>query len=164
MTQQPPSLKAHSEYAEHPEHVQQSRCGIQKFNTRDLLVRDDILTKARQLSDLICTAEEVRQFQQAEKQIQQHAKVQELISSIKKKQKELVAFQSFQNTKMVNKIENEISELQDELDNIPLVVEFQQSQSDVNYLLQLIMSVIRDTVSGKIEVEAATPEAPESCD
>lgn len=65
---------------------------------------------------------------------------------------------------MVDKIENEISELQDELDNIPLVVEFQQSQSDVNYMLQLVMSVIRDTVSNKIEVEAATPEAPESCD
>lgn len=146
------------------EQIQQTACGIPQFHTRDLLVRDDIMAKAKQLSELICTTEEVRQYQQAEKQIQQQTKVQGLISSIKKKQKELVAFQSFQNAKMVEKIEHEIHELQDELDNIPLVVEFQQSQSDVNYLLQLIISVIRDTVSEKIEVEAATVEVPESCD
>ncbi|EPY04003.1 hypothetical protein PAALTS15_26179 [Paenibacillus alvei TS-15] len=167
MTQQSQSSKVNSEHAEHSdheEHAHRSGCGIPKFNTRDLLVREDIMTKAKQLSELIITTDEVRQYQQAEKQIQTHTRVQELISTIKKKQKELVAFQSFQNAKMVDKIENEISELQDELDNIPLVVEFQQSQSDVNYMLQLVMSVIRDTVSNKIEVEAATPEAPESCD
>lgn len=63
----------------------------------------------------------------------------------------------------MEKIEKELDELQQELDNIPLVVEFQQSQTDVNYLLQLVMSVIRDTVAEKIDVEAATPEDPDSC-
>ncbi|WP_374020989.1 YlbF family regulator [Paenibacillus thiaminolyticus] len=133
------------------------------FNTRDLLVRDDIMAKAKQLAEMICTTEEVNQYQKAEKLVQTHDRVQELISAMKKKQKEIVAFESFQNQAMVEKIEKEIDELQQELDNIPLVVEFQQSQTDVNYLLQLVMSVIRDTVAEKIDVEAATPEDPDSC-
>ncbi|WP_232276579.1 RicAFT regulatory complex protein RicA family protein [Paenibacillus sp. 481] len=146
------------------EHKQETTdCGIPKFNVRDLRVREDIMVKAKQLAEMMVTTEEVSQFQKAEKLIQGHNRVQELIVLIKKKQKEIVAFKSFRNEKMVDKIENEINELQDELDSIPLVVEFQQSQSDVNYLLQLVMSVIRDTVSEKVNVEAATPEDPETC-
>jgi cell fate (sporulation/competence/biofilm development) regulator YmcA (YheA/YmcA/DUF963 family) len=52
--------------------------------------------------------------------------------------------------------------LQDELDQIPIVSEFQQSQSDINYLLQLVMGVVRDTVAQKIEVEAGTAEPEEA--
>lgn len=54
--------------------------------------------------------------------------------------------------------------LQDELDGIPIVTEFQQSQSDINYLLQLVISIVRDTVSEKINVEAGSEEAPAECD
>ncbi|MNE83647.1 hypothetical protein D3C80_1804800 [compost metagenome] len=60
---------------------------------------------------------------------------------------------------MVEKIEREIDDLQDELDGIPLVTEFQQSQSDINYLLQLVISVIRDTVSEKVNVESGSEPA-----
>lgn len=144
--------------------VTHTNCGLPQFHTRDLLIKDDIMAQAKQLSKLICATDEVKHFQQAEKKIQQHSRLQQLITTIKKKQKELVAFQSFQNTQMVAKIEQEINTLQDELEQIPLVLQFQQSQSDVNYLLQLIMSVIRDTVSDKIEVEAATIEPPVSCE
>jgi len=139
-------------------------CGVPVFDTRDLLVRDDIMEKAKHLADLILTTDEVKQYQQAEKKIQEHERVQEIIAMLKKKQKEIVAFESFQNKQMVEKIEGEINSLQDELDQIPLVLQFQQSQTDVNYLLQLIMSVIRDTVAEKIEVEEAKTEAPEECD
>src|SRR5690606_17376071 len=110
----------------------------------------------KELAELIGTSEEVQHFQKAEQLIRRHERVQTLISAIKKKQKEIVAFQSFQNQAMVDKIEREIDELQDELDEIPLVTEFQQSQSDINYLLQLVISVIRDTVSEKVNVESGS--------
>lgn len=87
-----------------------------------------------------------------------------MITKIKKKQKEVVAFETtFKNADMVKKIEGEMEELQDELDGIPIVSEFQQSQSDINYLLQLVISIIRDTVSEKINVEDASEPAPEEC-
>ncbi len=136
------------------------------FDNRELILREDILNRARELANLITTAEEVNVYQQAEKRIQSHERVQGLIVQIKKKQKELVAFQNtFKNPVMVEKIEAEISVLQDELDGMPIVQQFQQSQVDVNYMLQSIISIIRDTVSEKIDVEAAKPaEAPEQCD
>ncbi|WP_340023992.1 YlbF family regulator [Paenibacillus sp. FSL K6-1096] len=137
--------------------------GMVTHNTRDLIVREDIMGKAKELAALISTSEEVRQFQQAEQKIQQHERVQGLIAAIKKKQKEIVAFESFKNQAMVAKIEGEIAALQDEIDSIPLVNEFQQSQSDINYLLQLVISVIRDTVSDKINVEAGTEAPPSTC-
>lgn len=144
---------------EQHQHQDHTDCGIPKFDSRDLVIRDDIMNKAKELAQLIGTSEEVVQFQKAEKLIQGHERVQTLISSIKKKQKEIVAFESFQNKNMVDKIEREIEELQDELDGIPLVTEFQQSQSDINYLLQLVISVIRDTVSDKVNVESGSEPA-----
>jgi len=145
------------------EQVQYNRYGMPTYDTRDLVIRDDIMRKAKELASMIGTSEEVKQFQQAEAKIQNHERIQQLIANIKKKQKEIVAFESFKNAAMVSKIEQEIEELQDELDSIPLVNEFQQSQSDINYLLQLVVSVIRDTVSEKVNVEAGTDSPPSSC-
>ncbi|WP_028550507.1 RicAFT regulatory complex protein RicA family protein [Paenibacillus sp. UNC451MF] len=124
------------------------------YTNTEMIVREDILVKAKELADLISTSNEVQFFQKAENQISSNDQIQTLISAIKKKQKEIVAFESFENKKMVDKIEKEIEELQDQLDNIPIVNEFRQSQEDINYLLQLVMSVIRDTVSDKITVES----------
>ncbi|NQX46306.1 YlbF family regulator [Paenibacillus tritici] len=137
--------------------------GMQTHHTRDLIVREDIMGKAKDLAALISTSEEVRHFQQAEQKILNHERVQGLIATIKKKQKEIVAFESFKNQAMVEKIEREIEVLQDEIDSIPVVNEFQQSQSDINYLLQMVISVIRDTVSDKINVEAGTEAPPSTC-
>ncbi|MDT3424607.1 cell fate (sporulation/competence/biofilm development) regulator YmcA (YheA/YmcA/DUF963 family) [Paenibacillus forsythiae] len=137
--------------------------GMMSYDTRDLIVREDIIAKARELASLISTSEEVKLFQQAEEKIRSHERVQGLIAQMKKKQKEIVAFESFGNKAMVANIEREMNELQGEIDSIPLVSEFQQSQTDINYLLQLVVSVIRDTVSAKINVEAGTEAPPSKC-
>jgi cell fate (sporulation/competence/biofilm development) regulator YmcA (YheA/YmcA/DUF963 family) len=145
------------------EEVQYNHYGMPTYDTRNLIIRDDIMGKAKELADMLGTSEEVKQFQQAEAKIRDHERIQQLIATIKKKQKEIVAFESFNNSAMVSKIEQEIDDLQNELDSIPLVTEFQQSQSDINYLLQLVISVIRDTVSDKVNVEAGTDSPPTSC-
>ncbi|WP_409340896.1 RicAFT regulatory complex protein RicA family protein [Paenibacillus sp. MBLB4367] len=151
--------------SEHHHNHEVESCDIPHYNSTDLIVREDIMSKAKELAALISTSSEVEFYQKAEKQIADNDHVQSLIKQIKKKQKEIVAFQNtFKNPQMVEKIEAEITSLQDELDSIPIVTEFQQSQSDINYLLQLVMSVVRDTVSEKIQVEAASAEAdPANC-
>jgi cell fate (sporulation/competence/biofilm development) regulator YmcA (YheA/YmcA/DUF963 family) len=138
--------------------------GMEHYNSTELIVRDDIMAKALELANLIATSSEVEFYQKSEKQINTNEHVQGLINAIKKKQKEIVAFESFRNQKMKEKIEAEIVILQEELDQIPIVSEFQQSQSDINYLLQLIMGVVRDTVAQKIEVEAGTTDEEEKMD
>lgn len=119
----------------------------------DHVVREDILAKTKELAELLVTSEEVVTYQKAEKLIKENERIQALISEIKKKQKEVVAFESFENEEMVKKIEAEMEALQDELDQIPIVQQFQQTQTDINYLLQLVVSVIKDSISEKINVE-----------
>jgi cell fate (sporulation/competence/biofilm development) regulator YmcA (YheA/YmcA/DUF963 family) len=109
-----------------------------------------IVAKAKELADLIARSDEVEFFKKAEEKIKASAKVQELINAIKKKQKEAVHFEHFQRPDMVKKVEQEIDALQDELDEIPVVTGFKQSQLDINDLLQMVTSIISNTVSEKI--------------
>jgi len=153
-----------AEHAHDHAHDHGHACSVPKFDTKDIIIREDIMAKAKDLAEMIFTSSEVQHYRRAELQIKNNDRIQGLISAIKKKQKEIVAFQSFQNQKMVDKIEGEIGALQDELDGIPIVNEFQQSQSDINYLLQLVVSVIRDTVAEKLDIETdGSEEAPEEC-
>jgi cell fate (sporulation/competence/biofilm development) regulator YmcA (YheA/YmcA/DUF963 family) len=134
-------------------------CSMEHYTVTESIVREDIIAKAKELAELITTSTEVEFYKKAEKQINTNEHVQSLINAIKKKQKEAVAFeQTFKNPEMVKKIDQEIESLQDELDSIPVVAEFQQTQSDLNYMLQLVMNVVRDTVSEKIQVEEGTVE------
>lgn len=64
------------------------------LDNRHLIVREDILAKAKELAHLISTTEEVSLFQRAEKLVQRNEKVQNLIAQMKKKQKEIVAFET----------------------------------------------------------------------
>ncbi|MFE5319515.1 RicAFT regulatory complex protein RicA family protein [Paenibacillus sp. NPDC056579] len=137
------------------DHNEMQCSGMETYTNTEMIVREDIIDKAKELAELLSTSNEVQFFQKAESQISSNDQIQTLISAIKKKQKEIVAFESFENKKMVDKIEKEIEDLQDQLDNIPIVNEFRQSQEDINYLLQLVMSVIRDSISEKITVESS---------
>lgn len=147
-----------SEHGNHPHAFE-----MEHFTNTELIVREDILEKAKELAHLLTTSNEVQFYQQAERQISGNEHIQKLISAIKKKQKEIVAFEKFNNPAMVAKIEKEIDNLQDELDGIPIVSEFKQTQEDINYLLQLVMSVVRDTISEKINVEEGTAPSPSTC-
>ena len=48
------------------DHVRTNTYGMSTYNTRELIIRDDILAKAGELADLISTSEEVQMFKQAE--------------------------------------------------------------------------------------------------
>lgn len=138
--------------------------GMPGSTAQQPVTKAKIMEKTKELAELIGTSEEVQVFKKAELMIQNHERVQTLISQMKKKQKEIVAFESMKNAAMVSRIEGEIDALQAEIDAIPLVTEYQQSQADINYLLQFVMSAIQDTVSRKIEVEAGADSPPSRCD
>jgi cell fate (sporulation/competence/biofilm development) regulator YmcA (YheA/YmcA/DUF963 family) len=139
------------------------RSTIPSFKVEEVLLKEDVLAKARELAGLIAASEEVRIFREAERKVQNHTEVQDLIRQIKKKQKEIVGFEYFKNDQMVRKIEGEIAELEQKLNRYPVVQEFKQTQDDINQLLQLVVGVIRDTVSEQIAVDGGTPPAPATC-
>lgn len=115
-----------------------------------LFTDNEILQKARELANMIAQTKEVDFFKRAEKQIKHNERVQELINEIKQKQKQLVMFESINKPELAKKVEAEMNQLQDELDSIPIVVEFKQSQVDVNDVLQMVTNVITNTVSERI--------------
>lgn len=122
-----------------------------------LVNRDVILAKAKELANILGNSEEVQIFRRAEEKIRNHQRI------MKKKQKEIVAFESLKNQKMIAQIEAELQELQEELDGIPIVTEFQQSQVEINELLQMVITAIRDTVAEKVNVEEGKSTSVSSC-
>jgi len=111
-----------------------------------------IVEKAKELAEMISNSSEIEFYKKAEEQIKANVKVQELIAEIKKKQKEAVALEALGRAELIKKVEQEMDELHEELDSIPLVTQFKQTQTDINDLLQMVTNVIANTVSEKIIV------------
>ncbi|MFA9558004.1 RicAFT regulatory complex protein RicA family protein [Evansella sp. AB-rgal1] len=116
----------------------------------NLYTKQQIVDKAKELSKMIAETEEVDFFKRAELQINDHLRVQEIIAQIKSLQKEAVNLQHYQKQEGLKAVEEKIDALQDELDEIPLVREFKQSQTDVNQLLQLVSTTISNNVTNEI--------------
>ena len=115
-----------------------------KFN------KDDIIQRSREIARMIAETEEVDFFKRAEAQIHENEKVKTLISSIKGLQKQAVNFQHYGKTEALKKTEAKIAQLEQQLDEIPVVQEFKQSQLDVNELLQLVATTISNTVTDEV--------------
>lgn len=120
--------------------------------------REQILEKANELAKMLSGTDEVAFFKQAEAQISANDRVQNLIKRIKVLQKNSVNLQHYQKFEALRDNENKIDQLMDELDNIPLVKEFKQSQSEVNDLLQYISSSISKRVTEEISGEKSVTE------
>lgn len=112
--------------------------------------RVEIISKAKELARMMSETDEVDFFKRAERKINENEKVSGLIADIKKHQKEAVNLQHFEKHEALKQEEAKIDELTDEVDKIPLVQEFKQSQTDVNQLLQLVTTTISNTVSEEI--------------
>ncbi|UFJ42230.1 YlbF family regulator [Brevibacillus humidisoli] len=118
--------------------------------SQTMITHKEILEKARELAGMIARTKEVDFYKRAEQQIKHNERVQEMIDELKQKQKQMVMFESMNKMDLAQKIEQEYNQLHDELDSIPIVAEFKQSQVDVNDLLQMVTNVITNTVSERI--------------
>jgi cell fate (sporulation/competence/biofilm development) regulator YmcA (YheA/YmcA/DUF963 family) len=112
--------------------------------------KDDIMKRAEELADMIAETEEVDFFKRAEAKIHENQKVREMIASIKSLQKQAVNFQHYGKTEALKMVEAKIENLEKEIDEIPVVQQFKESQTDVNDLLQIVASVISNNVTDHI--------------
>jgi cell fate (sporulation/competence/biofilm development) regulator YmcA (YheA/YmcA/DUF963 family) len=114
--------------------------------------RERIFELSREIANLIAESEEIERFKQAEKKISAHMRVQELITDLKKKQKKVVALEYNRNYEAIPPLEKEMEAIQEELDSIPVVQEFKQTQIEIDELLQLVSSIIGNTLSKNVIV------------
>ena len=111
--------------------------------------KDDI-SLVQRIGNMIADTEEVDFFKRAEAQINENPKVSTLISKIKGLQKQAVNLQHYGKPEALKKVEDKIATTEQELDEIPVVQEFKQSQIEVNELLQLIATTISNKVTDVI--------------
>lgn len=112
--------------------------------------KDDIVARATDLARMIAETEEVDFFKRAEAQLNENKKVHTLIADIKGLQKQAVNLQHYGKPEALKKVEDKIASIEQELDEIPVVQDFKQSQIEVNELLQIIASTISNTVTDEI--------------
>lgn len=115
--------------------------------------RNEILKKAKELAETISEQEEVQLFQQAEKQIIFHKRIQELIRNIKIKQQELVNAKHIKKPNYIRQIEKELDLLNEELHSIPLVDQYQQSLAEVNQYFQSMIQLLKDEIGRTIPID-----------
>lgn len=112
--------------------------------------KEDIIHRAKDLAKMIAATEEVEFFKQAEEKIHENTKVAETLSMIKGLQKQAVNFQQYGKEKALKQVEEKIATLESDLDEIPIVQQFKQSQMEVNDLLQLVALTVSNTVTDEI--------------
>ncbi|WP_141433491.1 RicAFT regulatory complex protein RicA family protein [Bacillus sp. 03113] len=112
--------------------------------------KDEIVARAKELAKMISETDEVDFFKRAEAQIHENEKVRNAILKIKSLQKQAVNFQHYGKKEALKQTEEKIAALERELDEIPVVSEFKQSQIDINELLQIVASTISNSVTDEI--------------
>lgn len=117
------------------------------------LLKDDIMEHVHLFAQKLQQVDEVKRFRLVEQVVNDSPRVEELIEKIKRTQKELVHAEHYVKPGYKQHLERELAKLNEELDNLPLVREYQQSQVEMNDLLQLIQHAIASEVSKKLEVE-----------
>lgn len=114
--------------------------------------RKEILDEAKHLASMLASTPEIDRFKQVEAKINENQKVQHLITRIKALQKQAVNLQAYGKKEALNKVDNEIDRVQAEIDAIPVVQEFKETQIVVNDILQLVTGTIaREVTTNVIE-------------
>ena len=112
--------------------------------------KDEIIAKAKEIALMIANTEEVDFFKRAEAQINENKTIRENIASLKSLQKQAVNFQQYGKERALEIIEGKIDKIQEDIDTVPIVQEFKQSQGEVNDLLQLVSVTIANGVTNEV--------------
>ena len=112
--------------------------------------KKEIVEKAKDLAKMMTETEEVDFFKRAEAQIQENQKIREKMASLKSLQKQAVNFQHYGKHEALKMIEEKIEKVENEINDIPIVQEFKQSQVEVNELLQVVANTVSNAVTDEI--------------
>ena len=112
--------------------------------------KDDIVKEARELGRMIANTEQVEFFKKAEAKIHEHEEVRKRMASLKSLQKQAVNFQQYGKEKALQMTEEKIKQIEDELEEMPIVDQFKKSQTEVNTILQMVSHAISSTVTEEV--------------
>ncbi|OFO40059.1 RicAFT regulatory complex protein RicA family protein [Staphylococcus sp. HMSC070D05] len=109
--------------------------------------KEDILKQADCVSNKIKALELIKQYQNVEQQIHKNSSIEQKMKQLKLQQKQSVNFQNYGKHQAYQKSEKEISQLEKEINAIPIVEEFRSAQFEANELLQLMVSTMEQSLN-----------------
>lgn len=109
--------------------------------------KEDILKQADSVSNKIKALELIKQYQNVEQQIHKNSSIEQKMKQLKLQQKQSVNFQNYGKHQAYQKSEKEISQLEKEINAIPIVEEFRSAQFEANELLQLMVSTMEQSLN-----------------
>ncbi|RWZ60417.1 hypothetical protein EQV77_03740 [Halobacillus fulvus] len=112
--------------------------------------RKQVVDAAHELGKMMADIEEIDRFKQLEAKLNENLKVQAHIKKIKALQKQAVNLQAYGKGTALEKVEQELDRLQSELDEIPVVAEFKETQVVINDILQMVSSTISREVTNEV--------------
>lgn len=115
-----------------------------------MYTKQEIVEEAKKLGKMMAETEQVEFFKKAEAKIHENKDVREGMASLKSLQKQSVNFQNYGKERAYQMTEEKIKKIQDELDEMPIVEQFKDSQRQMNELLQLVSHAISRTVTEEV--------------
>ena len=109
--------------------------------------KEDILKQADSVSNKIKGLELIKQYQNVEQQIHENSSIDQKMKQLKLQQKQSVNFQNYGKHHAYQKSEEEISQLEKEINALPIVEEFRSAQFEANELLQLMVSTMEQSLN-----------------
>lgn len=109
--------------------------------------KEDILKQADCVSNKIKALELIKQYQNVEQQIHKNSSIEQKMKQLKLQQKQSVNFQNYGKHQAYQKSEKEISQLEKEINALPIVEEFRSAQFEANELLQLMVSTMEQSLN-----------------
>ena len=93
----------------------------------------------------------IKQYQNVEQQIHENTSIEQKMKQLKLQQKQSVNFQNYGKHQAYQKSEEEISQLEKEINALPIVEEFRSAQFEANELLQLMVSTMEQSLNNHNE-------------
>ena len=109
--------------------------------------KEDILKQADSVSNKIKALELIKQYQNVEQQIHENTSIEQKMKQLKLQQKQSVNFQNYGKHQAYQKSEEEISQLEKEINALPIVEEFRSAQYEANDLLQMMVKTMEDRLN-----------------
>lgn len=116
---------------------------------------EDILAYTKGVAEKLADLDDVQRFKAVKQTLDEHEKVKQQIDQIKQLQKQAVNLQAYGKTEAAKLVDQDIDKIQQQIDALPIVEEFKQTQVDVNAILQSLISEINQQMSD--EMDKSTP-------
>src|SRR5699024_138762 len=87
-----------------------------------LYTRKEVMDEAKKLAEMLANKEEIERLKELEAKVNQNDKIQRLVKKITTLQKQAVNLQAYDKKAALEKVEEAITEAQNELDSIPVEI------------------------------------------